>query len=459
MPSARPWRAEHEVRLDAVGLVRPGTVSRTTSGKTDCVDCRQRFAAGQLEFIELWKSPLGNGSATPIADAQDETAPVLPATAASLVDWITAWLARRLELAPGEIDTRQPLAVYGLDSLLAVELMHDVEQVFGHQLDVGVLVDAPSIAVLAEQLTGEMPRLVDTAEAAPPGIVRPTYHGPFGDRPDGILVRGESAMREMMPYLMRRRNESVVYHEASYDVTAALEWLEAYNRRHTEARATLLDLFLWAAAYVGHVRPGLNRFISGRRIYQRREVAISFAAKKRYDLAAELVTVKLTFPEKAAPFSDCVQRIAAAVDRACHGAPRAVDRETELAMRLPRWLLRTVLWGYRRSRPLQSPARKTHRKRPTLRNIVCRQPGLLGIGQCDASFIRTRHLQLVRGIGFAEKNARDDRRRSAGRRTRSGQYAGLWMSELSMVFIARLPSAPEVDLGKPGRLRPGRAAS
>ena len=154
-------------------------------------------------------------------------------------------------------------------------------------------------------------------------------------------------MREMMPYLMRRRNESVVYHEANYDISRTLEWLEAYNRQHADAQPTLLDLFLWAAAYVGHARPGMNRFISGRRIYQRREVAISFAAKKRYDLAAELVTVKLTFPEKAAPFSDCVRRIAAAVERACHGPPRAVDRETELSMRLPRWLLRTVLWGYR----------------------------------------------------------------------------------------------------------------
>ena len=231
---------------------------------------------------------------------------------------------------------------------MAVELMHDLEQTFGLALDVGVLIDAPSIADLAERVGGRLPAAGRYCRcAAGPGVVRPTYCGPLGDRADGILVRGESPMREIMPYLMRRRNESVVYHDASYDIGRALEWLDAYNRQHTESRATLLDLFLWAAAYVAHARPGMNRFISGRRIYQRREVSISFAAKKRYDLAAELVTVKMRFPEKAAPFRHCVERIAAAVDEACQGPPRPVDRETELVMRLPRFLLRTIFWGYR----------------------------------------------------------------------------------------------------------------
>ena len=347
MPSVRPWRSNTKSGLTPSAWFVPAASSRTTSGKSERVTCRQRFTSGQFEFIELWKSPLGNGSAGPVADDKSESPQVAAGDSRSL-DGLALRLARPAAGAcAGAIDTGQPLAVYGLDSLMAVELMHDVEQVFGRQLDVGVLVDAPSIAVLAQRLAGEMPPPVDTAEAAPPGVVRPTYRGPFGDRPDGILVRGESAMREMMPYLMRRRNESVVYHEANYDISRDVEWLEAYNRQHAELRVTLLDLFLWAAAYVGHARPGMNRFISGRRIYQRREVAISFAAKKRYDLSAELVTVKMTFPEKAAPFSDCVRRIAAAVERACHGPPRAVDRETELSMRLPRWLLRTVLWGYR----------------------------------------------------------------------------------------------------------------
>jgi hypothetical protein len=59
------------------------------------------------------------------------------------------------------------------------------------------------------------------------------------------------------------------------------------------------------------------------------------------------VTIKLPFPERAPAFSATVERIAKAVDEACHGPPRAVDRETRFFMRLPRFLLRLGLCGYR----------------------------------------------------------------------------------------------------------------
>jgi hypothetical protein len=33
-----------------------------------------------------------------------------------------------------------------------------------------------------------------------------------------------------MPYLMRGRNESIVLHEALYDLTKTRPWLKAFNR-------------------------------------------------------------------------------------------------------------------------------------------------------------------------------------------------------------------------------------
>ena len=235
---------------------------------------------------------------------------------------------------------------------MAVELIHEVELTFGCELDIGALVDATSIQALAQRLAQEAEPgsaiwAPDTSDVLLPGVAKPTYRGPFGDRADGILVRGESAVRQMIPYLMRGRNESVAYHEVLYDISRTTAWLDQYNRQHPEHRATLFDLFLWAAAYVAHTRPGINRFISGRRIYQRREVAISFAAKKRFDAAAPMITIKLRFPHKIELFPACLERIAHGLEEACHGPPRAVDRETQFALRLPRFLLRTALWGYR----------------------------------------------------------------------------------------------------------------
>ena len=89
---------------------------------------------------------------------------------------------------------------------------------------------------------------------------------PLFKRPDGELVRNESNVRKMMPYLMRGRNESAVYHEQLYDLTKTRPWLRAYNRAHPEAAATLFHLLLFGFGRGFNQRPGLNRFIAGGRL-------------------------------------------------------------------------------------------------------------------------------------------------------------------------------------------------
>ncbi|HET7824566.1 MAG TPA: 2-oxo acid dehydrogenase subunit E2 [Anaeromyxobacter sp.] len=160
---------------------------------------------------------------------------------------------------------------------------------------------------------------------------------PLFRRPDGKRVRDVPPIRAIMPYLMRSRNESAVYHDSAYDVGATRAWLKAYNRAHPD-RATLFHLFAWACARALHERPELNRFVSGGRLYQRNEVAFSFAVKPEFRDAAALVTVKLVCPPGEA-FDAFVPRMTAAIEEA-RQAPRAVDREVALVMRLPGPLVR-----------------------------------------------------------------------------------------------------------------------
>jgi len=160
---------------------------------------------------------------------------------------------------------------------------------------------------------------------------------PLFRRSDGDLVRDLPPVRAIVPYLMRRRNESAVYHEALYDVGRARRWLRAYNRSHAQ-RATLFHLLLYACARALHLRPGLNRFVSGGRVYARRGVSIAFAAKKEMKDEAPFATVKLAFPEREG-FEDSVRRVAAAVGEGRGEGARPIDRETALLVRLPGFLL------------------------------------------------------------------------------------------------------------------------
>jgi pyruvate/2-oxoglutarate dehydrogenase complex dihydrolipoamide acyltransferase (E2) component len=169
---------------------------------------------------------------------------------------------------------------------------------------------------------------------------------PLFRRPDGTLVRDESNVRKMIPYLMRGRNESAVYHESNYDLTRTRPWLRAWNRAHSESPATLFHLLMYGFARAFHERPGLNRFIAGGRIYQRNHVELSFAAKKVMDADAPMVTVKVRVP-KDEPFDAFVSRVASTIASARTDRLTAVDKELKIVLAMPGMVVRGVMAALR----------------------------------------------------------------------------------------------------------------
>jgi len=147
-------------------------------------------------------------------------------------------------------------------------------------------------------------------------------------------------MRRIMPYLMRRRTESVVLHESVYAMPAARAWLKAYNRNHA-AHATVFDLFAYACGQALHARPELNRFISGARVYQRRGVQISFVVKREMSDAGVGTTVKVDMLP-AERFSLFVARLAQAIDEA-RSRDLTVDKETAFIASFPGVLVKAFV--------------------------------------------------------------------------------------------------------------------
>lgn len=139
--------------------------------------------------------------------------------------------------------------------------------------------------------------------------------------------------RRIMPFLMRGRNESAVYFEQQLDMARVGPWLDGWNAR-TGQRATVFHLVLHAIAGVLHERPRLNRFVVGRRIYDRRGVFLTFAAKKAMHDDAPLTTVKRRF-EPGESFRDLVAALTGEVAVARSDKPSKVDKELRLFLRLP----------------------------------------------------------------------------------------------------------------------------
>ncbi|MGA2170897.1 MAG: hypothetical protein ABSG62_22150 [Terracidiphilus sp.] len=166
---------------------------------------------------------------------------------------------------------------------------------------------------------------------------------PLFHRCDGEPVPNLDPIRRMMPLIMPGRNHSVVYHTTRWNIGRARIWLRNYNRgRGERPQATFFHLVLYASVRILHARPGLNRFVTGGRIYQRRGVFLSFAVKTRFEEDAPLTTAKLAFPEELS-FDECVDRIAEAVSEGRSGRASPIEREVRFLTRLPMPVLRAIV--------------------------------------------------------------------------------------------------------------------
>ena len=165
---------------------------------------------------------------------------------------------------------------------------------------------------------------------------------PLFKRCDGTLVKTTSRVRRMIPYLMKGRNESIVYHEQVIDLSETLPFIDEWNRTH-DRKITVFHVAMAAIAKGMIARPGLNRFVSGGNTYQRKKTEISFAAKKKMRDYSALVTVKIDgVPDE--PFSETVRRLHESVGDARENTLKPVDKEMKLLLKLPGFVLRFLVW-------------------------------------------------------------------------------------------------------------------
>lgn len=92
------------------------------------------------------------------------------------------------------------------------------------------------------------------------------YHPTWGDRTDGRRVRSLPPMAQVSPYIMVTRNTSTNYFTDSFE----LSHIERYVRqKRREGYTNFGVMHVLLAAYVRSLAryPGLNRFLSGQKVY------------------------------------------------------------------------------------------------------------------------------------------------------------------------------------------------
>jgi amino acid adenylation domain-containing protein len=144
---------EHEVQPHAVALIRPGGVPKTSSGKIRRSACRAMLLEGRLDIVAEWREKT---AAANLELAEIRFDRVLEAQ--DIEDWLVSQLAARLGVAASTIDVNRSMLQYGLDSLMAIELMHSVERVLGVRLQLIGFLQESSIAELAADTSKRLAR-------------------------------------------------------------------------------------------------------------------------------------------------------------------------------------------------------------------------------------------------------------------------------------------------------------
>jgi hypothetical protein len=168
----------------------------------------------------------------------------------------------------------------------------------------------------------------------------------FTSRPDGVLLTKLPGFRKIFPFLMVTRTESAIVHQQTIRVKRSLALLARLNEGRTGPKYTIFHIFLAAAVRTMALRPENNRFVVGRRIYQRKAIELAFIAKKALTDEAAETNVRLVFEP-----ADTLEQVAARVwDRVSSTKKSSSSKDENLAetlSRLPRFLTRFLMWAFR----------------------------------------------------------------------------------------------------------------
>ncbi len=148
---------EHELDPQAIVLIKPVSLPITSSGKVQRQRCRDQYLAGELKVVAQW-------SATPVALGLAPTPEFLSGILetnpqqlqADLESWLVPWLSIRADLNPDAMQPETPFVELGIDSLTAIEISQDLDQLLELQLPPMAIWSSPTCAALATFLAEEL---------------------------------------------------------------------------------------------------------------------------------------------------------------------------------------------------------------------------------------------------------------------------------------------------------------
>ena len=164
-----------------------------------------------------------------------------------------------------------------------------------------------------------------------------------GDRFDGVWLNKEPAMNQFMAYLYPNRADNEAYINEEIDLRPIEAYLAEKNEGRTTDKYTYFHVICSAVVKAFTLRPKMNRFISGNRMYQRKYLSVAFVVKKKFSDRSEEGLAFRKFDQDAN-----IDKLHDDLCEEIHTQRKEsnVDNSTyfmEKLLKLPRWVLRLVM--------------------------------------------------------------------------------------------------------------------
>lgn len=162
-------------------------------------------------------------------------------------------------------------------------------------------------------------------------------------RKDATYISNLDPFHSIVPYVMPKRTEAEVSITENFDITELNKYLAKYNKGKEESKLKLFHCICYAVAKTIHDRPKMNRFIAGRRFWQRNEISLSFVAKQKFDDKAEEVLMFLKMKDDYT-VEDLSKIINGDVKKARKQSGNDLDKTMSLVGKMPRFILVFFFW-------------------------------------------------------------------------------------------------------------------
>jgi pyruvate/2-oxoglutarate dehydrogenase complex dihydrolipoamide acyltransferase (E2) component len=158
-------------------------------------------------------------------------------------------------------------------------------------------------------------------------------------------------MHAFMPYLLPNRTDN----EAVLSDYAVVENLEKYiakkNEENPEFKYTVFHAVTAALAKTIYLRPKMNYFYQGHRLYERNDIIFSFAVKRKFEDHSEeaLARIKIDKESDISPLEQVYSKVKKFVTKV--RKENQTDGATDIISvlcKLPRFLLKFVVWVLRK---------------------------------------------------------------------------------------------------------------